>query len=411
MTVKINKLKLLEIFFVVTMGSAFVHQLDGYIVPNYIKYGFSLIWISIWLFQAKVKKKDYKIASLFIFPYLGIGIISIVFWLVSSHSMIDSTYLGNLAYHIGYAILRVLFVLAVLEIFKGKAFDLTFRALIFSEVIILAYVGMSYGFINLLHYCISGVFKSVVNGFEWGTPMWHVGWAMEVHDNTFAFGTFLLYFLFCDNDKRKDRKKGIAISCVFVYLGLKRIEILAIFCVAVVVITKKILKASYGLISQICTIIYLIMAYLFIAMIKWEPGLFSVLDINRVALYHFLSDQLQIESFVVGKGFSIINDYLLNYNTGANLLTSSHSDLVRMAIELGILFFTVWVIYYLYAIPKKLEHLTGNEHVAYIAFLCFFFVFITYFIDNTLELFDVQTMCMMIPIGLYKREKGYEGLK
>lgn len=409
MTVKISKFKPLEVLFVVTMGIAFVHQLDGYIVPNYIKYGFSLIWISVWLFQAKVKKKDFRIVSIFISPYLWIGMVSIVFWIVSSHSMIGTAYLGNLAYHVGYAVLRALFVLATLEIFKRKAFNLTFKALIFSEVIILAYVGTSYGFVNLLHYCISGVFKSVVNGFEWGTPMWHVGWAMEVHDNTFAFGAFLLYFLFCDNDSKKDRKRGIIISCLFVYLGLKRIEILAIVCVAVVVIAKKVLKTSYGLISQICTIVYLIIAYLFIAAIKWAPGLFSVLDINRVALYRFLSSQLQIESLVVGKGFSIINDYLLNYNTGSSLLTSSHSDLVRMAIELGILFFTLWVIYYLYVIPKKLERLTRNEKVSFVSFLCLFFVFITYFIDNTLELFAVQTMCMMVPIGLYKQEEEMRG--
>lgn len=404
MTVKISKFKPLEVLFVVTMGIAFVHQLDGYIVPNYIKYGFSLIWIFIWLFQAKMKKRDFRIVSLFISPYLWIGIVSIVFWSVSSHSMIGIAYLGNLVYHVGYAVLRALLVLATLEIFKRKALDLTFKALIFSEVIILVYVGASYGFVNLLHYCISGVFKSVVNGFEWTTPMWHIGWAMEVHDNTFAFGAFLIYFLFCDNDS-KNRKRGIIISCLFVYLGLKRIEILAIVCVAVVVIAKKVLKASYGLISQICTIGYLIIAYLFIAAIKWTPDLFSVLDIHRVALYRFLSDQLHIESLVVGKGFSIINDYLLNYNAGSNLLTSSHSDLVRMAIEVGILFFTFWVIYYLYMIPKRLKRMTGNENVAFVSLLCFFFVFITYFIDNTLELFAVQTMCMMVPIGLYKREE------
>ena len=134
-----------------------------------------------------------------------------------------------------------------------------------------------------------------------------------------------------------------------------------------------------------------------------------MLDIHRVALYRFLSSQLQIESLVIGKGFSIINEYLLNYNTGSSLLTSSHSDLVRMTIELGILFFTLWVIYYLYVIPKKLERLTGNEHFAFVSFLCFFFVFITYFIDNTLELFAVQTMCMMVPIGLYKREEKMRG--
>lgn len=242
MTIKITKFKPLEVLFVVTMGIAFVHQLDWYIVPNYIKYGFSLIWISIWLFQAKIKKKDFRIVSIFISPYLWIGIISIVFWIVSSHSMIGAAYLGNLAAHVGYAVLRALFVLAALEIFKRKAFNLTFKALIFSEVIILAYVGTSYGFVNLLHYCISGVFKSVVNGFGWGTPLWHVGWAMEVHDNTFAFGTFLLYFLFCNNDSKKDRIRGIIISCLFVYLGLKSIEILAIACVAVVVVAKKSLK-------------------------------------------------------------------------------------------------------------------------------------------------------------------------
>ena len=49
--------------------------------------------------------------------------------------------------------------------------------------------------------------------------------------------------------------------------------------------------------------------------------------------------------------------------------------------------------------------MTGNENVAFVSLLCFFFVFITYFIDNTLELFAVQTMCMMVPIGLYKREE------
>lgn len=403
--VKLKKIRPLEILFIITMGVALVHQLDGYIIPNYVKYGCALLWIVIWLFKMKVKKKDFKIVSLFISPYFLIGGISLLFWGVSSQSMIGVAYLGNLVYHIGYAVLRAMLVLAVLEIFRQRAFNVTFKALIFSEFIILMYVGMSYGFDNLLHYCVLGPFTSVVNGFEWATPMWHVGWAMEVHDNTFAFGVFLLYFLFCEKDG-KYRKWDIIISGLFVYLGLKRIEILAIACVAIVVFIKRILKASYRFISQIGTTVYLIVAYVFIASIKWAPEAFSMLDINRIALYRFLSNQLQPESLVIGKGFSIINEYLLNYNVGSSLLTSSHSDVVRMAIELGILFFTLWVIYYLYIIPKKLERLTRNEHVSYMAFLCFFFVFITYFIDNTLELFAVQTMCMMVPIGLYKKKEG-----
>ena len=404
--IKLKKIDMLQLLFVVTMGIAFVHQLDGYIIPNYIKYGISLIWIVVWLCKMKIKKKDFSVVSPFIIPYIWIGLISIAFWAIYSHYMIGGEYIINLFYHIIYSILRAVLVLAVLELFKEKTFMLTFEALVFSELIVLMCVGASYGFSNLLKYCASGVFTSVIDGFKWGTPLWHIGWAMEVHDSTFAFGAFLLYFLICEENKRY-RIIGSIISCLFVYLGLKRIEILALICVAIIAIIKKKSSMTFKTISKITTIIFILFSYVFIIIMKFMPTVFKVLDEHRVALYEFLSRQINIENIFIGKGFSIINDYLLNYNKDTTLLTTSHSDLVRMAIELGLLIFTIWIVYYIYIIPQKLINITGNQKVGYVAFLCLLYIFATYFIDNTLELFAIQIVTMMIPIGLYKKEEKY----
>lgn len=398
---KIKRINVTELLFVLSMGIALIHQFETNVVPNYVKYGVALFWIAFWLVkQKKIRRYNWHIVKLYILPIVLIAIVSIIFFLINPLAYKEEHYLSSLLSHTVYGLLRCVVVLAIISLFRERAFKMMFRSLTLSGVIILLYCGINYGFDSLIRYCFTGVFSAVANGLEWQSNLWHIGLAMEVHDNTFAFGLFFIYYLFICNDQ-KERHRGIVISTVFIYLGLKRVEILAIVCVAIILLLKKAVKLNTLSFVKLITVVYLCFSLIFIWILKNETWMLGFLDVHRVKLYEFLASQIQYLTIVVGKGFSAINNHLMYYQQGINeLLTSSHSDLARMFIELGGVCFCFWILYYLYFLPKNFLRITKDKQVCEIAFLCQAFLFITYFIDNTLELFASQIMCMMIPAGM-----------
>lgn len=403
----IKKPKLLEMAFIISMGIALIHQLDGNVVPNSLKYGVIIFWSIIWIIIRKfsLKRLSLRLINLQAYPYILFGLLSIPMWIIRGSEFTDGGYISFVFSNTIYAIQRCIIVIVALDLFGKRAFKVLFRALILSQLIILAYVGYLYGYGNLLSFCLTGVFKAVNNTTIWGSALWSIGWALEVHDNTFAFGFFLLYFIYGEKDKR-NKIKGILISIFFMYIGLKRIQIVAIAIVILINYLFKVIRTSYNSSSNIYAVTYLVLAGVFIGVIKFSPEILAILDINRLALYNFLGSHIKISSLVLGTGWGSIN-YYLQFMDNTTLLETSHSDLTRMFIELGLIVFVMWIYYFNVILPRKIEKETSSKRAGKLAFLCTVYLFITYFIDNTLELYATQIMYLFIPlwIGLMDKEE------
>lgn len=396
-TNKTARVNLLEIPYILSMGYALIHQIDTNIVPNSVKYGISIFWIIVWLLQLKISKEHIDIIKWYIFPYLVIAITSLIDWCIYSHNIIGTGYLGNLSMHLLYFLLRVFIVFATIGLFGNKAFFVLFKALIISQIYILMHAGISYGFKNLIVYLTKDVIFATYSNLPWMSPEWYIGQALEVHDNTFAFGIFSLCFIF-GNWTKKTKIRGLIITFIGIYAGLKRIEVFAIALVVIIIGIMKFTKLTYKRFSKIYTPIILCCAYIYVALIKFDPNAFSFLDIHRRDLYRFLGGLMTPISLVFGQGYTMVNYYLQDYQNV--LLAESHSDLTRMYIELGGLLFAFWVIYYHYFLPRKIEAILCNEKAGLIIFVCTIYLFTTYCIDNTLELFGVQIAYLMAPFAI-----------
>lgn len=396
----IKKTNLMEIIFEVSVGFALIHQLNRNVLPNSLKYSVIIFWIIIWIILRKgsFKKRSLRLINLQASPYILFGILSIPMWFGIGTTFTDKGYLSFLFSHVIYVILRCTIVIVALDLFGERAFKVMFRALIFSQLVIVLYTGYLYGYGNLLSFCLTGVFKAVTNTTVWGSAIWNIGWALEVHDNTFAFGFFILYFIYYEKDKRS-KIIGILVSAFFMYIGFKRIQLLAIGCVVIINFIFKFMRINYNSFSKIYTIVYLAIATVFIGLIKISPEVFSTLDINRIALYEFLGTQINSTKLVLGSGWGSIN-YYLQFVNNSGLLQSSHSDLIRIFIEMGLIVFVIWICYFHIIVPKKIEKETRNKNAGELAFLCAVYLFITYFIDNTLELYAVHIIYMFVPLAV-----------
>ena len=244
--------------------------------------------------------------------------------------------------------------------------------------------------------------------FAYGTTISNISYGLEIHDATFAMGIFLVYFIFYENAAEEKKLLHIIIALIGSYLGFKRNELIAIVVVtivALVFIRKK--SKDFLKTSQILGFGMFIVGMLYVALIKnidILPAFVKILDIARINLYHFLSGEYTISPFYLGKGYSYINQRL---GIESTLLHTSHTDLVRVYIEMGIYGFGLWIWYYFVNIPRKLYR-DYSETAAKFFLIGTFYVFSTYFLDNTLTLFDNQFIYYLIPLALIQVENSGE---
>ena len=213
---------------------------------------------------------------------------------------------------------------------------------------------------------------------------------MEIHDGTFAMGIFLLYFVFYEEAEMKTRLLQIVMALLCSYLGFKRNELIGILVVSVIAITVVRKKGKDFLrTNQIVTFAVLIACFSFVLAVKYLDQmtlLLSVLDIYRIRVYRFIREIYSVSPFYIGKGYSYVNYILGNQN---KLLGTSHSDLVRVYTEMGFWGFVAWIWYYFTYIPRYIYR--NYSELAGKMFMMFsFYVFSTYFLDNTLTLFANQ---------------------
>lgn len=376
---------------------------SGYVrFPFFLKYILALLWFA-YSFSKRlrrgnftVKVKYLKELTIYVFPAI-LMCVSVILSIIINHNF-TYAYFSRSASNILCLLAVLLGVFAALTEFGVKAIDYSFYGLVGSTIFNVLYTIYLYG-IGPVITVIMNVIKVVTFSYEAGSVYSNVGYSLEVSDATFAYGFFFLfYLLFTEHGKKRARR--LLICIIGLYLGLKRVEI---FAIIFAVIAFKLLirndKTNTRNLQRIFMVVTLIVSFLFLYLIKYHTRVFSFLDINRVHLYSRLQALFRFSPLYIGKGFGYVNMWLEDVGSSLYILEVSHSEILRMYIELGFIGLIIWIAYYTLILPNYFRK-NGNDISAKMI-LCFsVYIMITYMIDNTLTLFATQYCFVLLPIAV-----------
>lgn len=401
---------MLPLLFVVSSSIMFSASLaytpEGYIsFPYFLKYGIALFWFILSVVSklikrnGRVEKKQIRNIWIYSIPVL-LMFISIVVGIMLRHTL-SGDYINRSFSDLFTTFTIVLCVYGSVEFFGKRTIDYTFYGLLLSTVANIICTSYYYGFGNVIK-ALGNIFAIVGFRYADGSLISNVGYSLEVSDATFAYGFYFLYYLLFV-PKSKQRKKRIILSIIGIYIGLKRVEIVAILIAICYYYLMEKQKKTTKRLQYIFFGIFLLISFIYLFLMKYYTQVFAILDIHRVALYSRLREMYEFSPTYIGAGYGYVNKWLSVEGVKQWILTVSHSDIVRMYIELGFVGFVFWVYYYSNILPN---YFAKNKAICSSKIIhCFaMYLLVTYLIDNTLMLFATQYTFMMIPIAL---NKGY----
>lgn len=215
---------------------------------------------------------------------------------------------------------------------------------------------------------------------------------MEIHDQTFAFGFFLVFLLVCIKDI-KHRFWWLFLTLISFLLGLKRIA--AIGIVAAVIVAFLLDFFSEKTAQKIAVMItYLCIAVSFIYIVAVRNGLFDFLEsrlhINtmfRKTLYEVLSQYYEIRITYMGRGLGFGGtDWLKLRGMPA---IEIHNDFLRMYVEMGFVGYFVWVWCH-FVLRIKYFFLKGGKKTGLLFLALSICSYINYITDNTLFYYNTN---------------------
>ena len=153
-----------------------------------------------------------------IIPYIVIDVYSVILWICRGQLSANFSVFTRMISSTIYLIMACLIALFAFRIFGKRAINIAFCSAIVSYIMgSVIGILIKCGPITTVKYlCILDA-----NGTR-------AGYIMEVHDITFAFGLYAIYYLLFENKNEKSHMLKIVLSFLMVYWGLKRIEIAAI---------------------------------------------------------------------------------------------------------------------------------------------------------------------------------------
>ena len=243
--------------------------------------------------------------------------------------------------------------------------------------------------------------------------------ALEIHDITFLFGQFFIYFMmFAPKETKKEKRTRLLciFLCIFFMLvGLKRSTVPAVvlMCLYVKIIRsarhqrKLIVATGIGLFLFFYLYLYLVRSGVLVAFLE-SLGIDMM---GRDYLWTLPNPYYEFSPLWKGLGFEAVSD-LVSMWVATGVLSKPlplHNDILKVFIELGALGFTLWagIQYILYPVYWMKRHDTETA-LLYMAILVYMTV--TYLTDNTAFYFWSCIGLRLIPMSysyrIFKTEKG-----
>lgn len=322
---------------------------------------------------------------------------SLLIWILKFETV---SYMIRGCSKLSYQFMLVLCVFAAAYLFGEKGIHYTFYGLVLGNAIIALLYIPSYG--------IGGVISSFTTFVL--SPGEATGYMrrLEIHDITFTYGFFLIYFIFFDKiSSKKTKALSILLAAVFFYLGFKRIAIagFALIFVAALILRKTPPKAQYAIMK---TVLIIGVIFSFVYLFSLKNDLFMrIMDelgvdvMGRNVLYEYIDKYYKISPAFWGYGFEYVHMMMLEIaKIGGNQfngMVDIHNDFMRVYIEMGFWGFIAWGLYTLVFQYNWIKSKFSTDTVR-LFFLCEMYIYITYMTDNTLFYFFTGMVLRMMPV-------------
>lgn len=412
-----QKLNINKLFFLGTIIICSLSKVYPYSINIYFTYSIAMIWIIYTLFIPK-KKVNIKIAhmhtKLYIIPVIIMVLYTFMIWLIRTPVGSGSIwmYISRTISTNVFLIISVTYISTAFCVFGRGTVDILWLGITISYGIFSILRAIIHcGIIDILIYVLYTPDVSMVNNY------------LETHDVTFAFGILFLYYVILGRKLGLHNwKKRTIWSLIFIWLGYKRIEILALVMVLIYYYFFECFSGERKKRIFLC-ISCLGIAYLFIASIYTGvlQNIAQVYDINfnyRLDTWTYWTMHSNFSPAYLGKGINFVDKetYLLHLanglvNEGYVVLSGMHSDLLKKYVELGFIGFASWLWYILYYKAVKLGKMYGRI-ISNIYIVIVVYLFILYFTDNVYNYFITNVVSVLIPmtVSLRIKEKTSEGI-
>lgn len=294
--------------------------------------------------------------------------------------------------------INIFLAVAVIYLFKGAAMRYTLYAM-----------SIAYGYIifrAISNYGISGFIKSlIIFATSLGIRTEGAMAQLEVHDMTFAFGFFVVYY-FQAGKKEPRRWLCRILSSVCFILGYKRIAIFGVVIALMYSFYFRRIRASekeHALRRFSIGLFLFCYAYLFMTRYDLMTKAMNLLGINmmgRSGLYDFVNQYYDISPTFLGYGFNYMRSFLVALRAAGDspfATASIHNEIVRQFLELGFWGYLMWSGYELLIRPRWMLNRHGLSS-AKMYMLCTLYIFITYLTDNTMYYYHTAFVYRLIPL-------------
>ena len=341
-------------------------------------------------------KKSWNFIFLYAFVLVGIIIWSVFLWILNIES-IGFIMRGTSKFMYQFLVLLIIF--AGTYLLGERSIHATFYGLALANAVIM--------FINIGNYGIVDSVNSVMEMFQGAEAQRGFARAMELHDITFAFGFFVIYFIFFAKHNR-ERIIDIAIAAFFFILGWKRIALAALpATIAIGVVMGWMKPKTRKIFMQAIAWGFVIFSFLYI--VATRTGIFEAVTnyfeidtMGRNDIYRYIEKYYNISLGFLGYGFeytTVILQQAMNTNPDASMkVLALHNNILTVYIELGFVGFWAWLLYtWVFQLRWMLKH--WGEKVALLFFLSELYIFITYMTDNTLYYYYTSMTLRLMPMA------------
>lgn len=373
-----SRKKIIELFYMLTMSIAFTTRLGSTEINYIISVVIAFLWVAIAMiifFKNYLKnriniiaffKNNFDIPLLFLLPSILIYIYTIILLLFGKLG------LNNLSTNIT-AYTPALAVISSTYLFKNKTFNLTIKALIISFLIVFAYNMYFYGFEILKQ-----TFLNIIFGIDMTLTN-----AFEVHDLTFAAGIIVLLYIL--NKPLKENNYILFVFLFIVFIGWKRIQILALLAIILLYFLSKklVITKKHIIVISIFTLTILLF-YIYLIDSGTLTKLVNALNINsmgRIYYYDTIAKFFNFDIFETGLGRNMVTQILTSSQYSYLKVAGVHSDILKYFAETGFIVFSGWILYYFYVMPSYILKKYGHKIVKQF-YLLTIYMFILYLTDN-----------------------------
>lgn len=374
---------------------------DGRTTPGSLK-AVSLITIAIGfivLFVTGDFRRLGKISGFFgVYGFVLLGIIvwSVFLWIIHMETI---SFIGRGALKFMYQFAVLLIMASGTYLLGERAIFAVFYGLAAANIFIAGLAFQSHGAAET----VDSIIYFFTNSFE------QVGFMrdIEIHDITFTYGFFLIYFIYFAK-RNTERIFDIVLAVLLFVLGWKRIAagafVLVLVCGYLLGLIKH--RARIMIMNMVC-IVAIFLGFGYVVFIRYDlfNTVMSMLNINtmgRDQIYDFIQPYYNISVTFLGYGFEytsvLLNNIVHNFPELKIGVLALHNNILTEYIELGFIGFWAWLFYtWLFQYRWLINH--QGEMVSMLFIMCETYIFITYMTDNTLYYYWTSLVLRLMPMA------------